>query len=333
MAAQKTFALGMLVWLAASTTAVASDLPNGFFSSGWDANGNAVAPTVNLGILAGASNLSITETTTTTANGVTSVNSANLGPAPTPTPSAPAPSSGTADAFLNFGNSSYVEANALTTGNPQGWFTSPVVEKFYGGVPNAQQRQDFSNAVMNDVQQAYSLSGLNIKLTTDPTVTAAHALSVVSGASYAANANAIGITDVGNSGFSFIDKFGTANSINQLEWAVAHNVTHELMHAFGVAQHDDQTGTYLDSAITPWSLLFDPNARLSPAAVADLQKLNWDTNSNGSTSYGAEMAGPANIDGDQLTGPSPVPEPTTLAFWGLAATALTVRIRTRRRAA
>lgn len=324
MAVEKTLALGALLWIAATSMAAAGELDNSIFSSGWDANGNKFVR--NLG---GLTNVTTT-TTTTNSDGSRTVNSSTIGPATNPTPGGPPGNAAQADAFLNFGNADYAEAKSLTTGNPQGWFTSPVVKNFYGGVPNAQQRQEFTDAVVRDVTRAYKLSGLDIKLTTDPNVNAAHALAVVSGASSTAVPNAIGITDVGNSGFSFIDKFGSATSIDQLQWAIAHNITHELMHAFGVAAHDDQTGAYLDSAITPWSLLLDPNARLSPQAVDDLSNLNWRTNGSGSNTYGAELMGPVNPDGDRQIAPSPVPEPTTLAFWGLAATALTLRVRRRR---
>ena len=105
-------------------------------------------------------------------------------------------------------------------------------------------------------------------LTTDPTVPAHHTLSVVSGLSYAANANAIGITDVGHDGFGFLDKLKLRDRLDELAWAVAHNVSHELMHAFGVATHADPTGTYIDSATATWGLLTDPQSTFSPAPWA-----------------------------------------------------------------
>ena len=42
-------------------------------------------------------------------------------------------------------------------------------------------------------------------------------MSVVSGASYSGNSSAIGITDVGNDGFSFIDKFGSGQ-VSPTNW-------------------------------------------------------------------------------------------------------------------
>jgi hypothetical protein len=44
---------------------------------------------------------------------------------------------------------------------------------------------------------------------------------------------------VGGNGFSFIDKLSYATTPDQLAWAVAHNVAHELMHSFGVAIHPE----------------------------------------------------------------------------------------------
>src|SRR5262249_51245370 len=137
------------------------------------------------------------------------------------------------DAVINLGNAPYAEADSLTTGNGQPWNTSPVVRQAFGGQPDAQQQADFTSTVVQRVEQTFQKSGLSVNLTTDPNAGASHMLSVVAGTSYTANPDAIGITDVGRNGFSFIDKLTYANSVDQLEWAVAHNVTHELMHAFG----------------------------------------------------------------------------------------------------
>src|SRR5262249_25693661 len=140
--------------------------------------------------------------------------------------------SGTPDALLNFGTAPYVEASQLTTGSPQPWYSSQTVQKFYGGqAPTAQQQSDFTNPVLQDVRQTFSLSGVHPNITLDPNAHSNHVLSIVSGASYGPNANAIGITDVGQNGFGFIDKLSYASSLTDLEWAVAHNVSHELMHA------------------------------------------------------------------------------------------------------
>jgi hypothetical protein len=241
---------------------------------------------------------------------------ANTGPTSSPNP--PTPSS--PDAYLNFGTSSYPEQSALAVGTAQPWYDSAAVEKAFGHTPNAQEQQSFINGVVSDVQHTFVASGLTgpntVSLTTDPNASALHTLSIVSGLSYAPNPNAVGITDVGANGFSFIDKFAYASSPDQLEWAVAHNVTHELMHAFGVAIHHDQTGNYLDAATAQWSLLIDPNATLSPATVQDIIAHNIGRNGSTPSAVGAEL-----IDGGEEI-LAPVPEPATIASWGLATTGL-----------
>ena len=104
---------------------------------------------------------------------------------------------------------------SLTSGNPQSWYQQP-------GRPGRLQRHAHRGPAVGlhrrgrcrPSTHAYATpAGLNISLTTDPTQNYAHTLSVVSGASYNANPNAIGITDVGNDGFSFIDKFGQAQEL------------------------------------------------------------------------------------------------------------------------
>jgi hypothetical protein len=230
-----------------------------------------------------------------------------------------------ADAYLNFSGPSYPELSSLTTGNAQPWYDSPIVQKVFGGIPTLTQQTDFINKVFQDIQTTYQSSGINASLTLDPNVPAAHTLSVVSGVHYDPIPGAIGITDVGRNGFSFIDNFSSAQpgQVDQLEWAVAHNISHELMHAFGVAVHHDQTGTFLDAGSANWALLTSPNTMFSPAAVADINAhLNGTASQSGT---GAEQ-----IDGDQML-VQPVPEPATIALWGLGAAA--VAYLSRRRAA
>src|SRR5207248_8020791 len=106
--------------------------------------------------------------------------------------------------------------------------------------------------------------------TTDPGVVANHTISVASGLSYGPNPNAIGITDVGHNGFGFIDKLGYAGDEPTLAWAVAHNISHELMHAFGLSYHPDQTGNYIDAATANWNMLTSPNTTFSPDAAKAL---------------------------------------------------------------
>jgi hypothetical protein len=229
------------------------------------------------------------------------------------------------DALLNFTSSNFLEAAQLATGNPQAWYLSPSVSKAFGGTPTSDQQTSFEQQVLQDVQQTFSLSGLHPSLTLDPTVHAAHTLSVVSGASYGANANAIGITDVGQNGFGFIDKLSYSTNPTDLAWAVAHNVSHELMHAFGVAVHHDQTGNYVDAATASWSLLTNPNTTFSSAAAQDIasQLAQAHSNPTSAVSLGAQVLRPKVrvIDGDQeliVPAPAPVPEPGALAVWSIA---------------
>jgi MYXO-CTERM domain-containing protein len=185
--------------------------------------------------------------------------------------------------------------------------------------------------VLQDVQHTFQLSGMNPTLTTDPTVSALHTISVVSGTSYGANPSAIGITNVGSNGFSFIDKLNYASNPTDLAWAVAHNIAHELMHAFGIGYHPD-SGNYVDAGTASWSLLTDPNAQFGPAATQLLLASQYGTLSSGSvTGLGAEMLNPngTRIDGDEVL-PQAIPEPGAIAVWALAALGGVVLVRRRR---
>jgi hypothetical protein len=221
------------------------------------------------------------------------------------------------------GNAPYADATNLTSGNPQAWYNSPSVTAAFGGTPSSTQEASFVQNVLADIQHTFQISGLNISLTTDPTAPAQHMLSVVSGVSYPSNPNAIGITTVGGNGFGFIDKLAYATTPDQLAWAVAHNVSHELMHALGVGTHPDTTGTYLDAATANWSMLIDPNAKFSPDAVQLIQAAmsGSDSSSGG-------------IEGAQLL-EAPVPEPATIAIWTISALGgiIMVRRKSARRAA
>lgn len=241
-----------------------------------------------------------------------------------------APASNKVDAFINMGAGPYAEASDLAAGNPQAWYNSPSASAVFGGTPTAAEQAQFTSDVLAKVEKTFSQSGLdNFTFTTDPKVPASHMMSVVSGASYTGNSNAIGITDVGNNGFSFIDKLNYASNEDQLSWAVAHNVSHELMHAFGIGSHPDQTGNYIDAGTANWNLLTNPNTTFSPSAVALLQ--NVDASGADAGTIGAEMlksgtfaaqcgctgcqaAQGLSLDGDQ-TLTAPVPEPSTVAVW------------------
>jgi hypothetical protein len=233
------------------------------------------------------------------------------------------------DAFINFTDGPFAQSASLTTGGARAWYESPVVRELYGGTPNAQQQADFTSTVLQRVDQTFRDSGVAVSLTTDPGASAAHTLSVVSNTSYAQNPDAIGITDMGNDGFSFIDKLSYARNVDQLQWAVAHNVAHELMHAFNV-EHHDKTGQFLDAAVASWDTLIDPATVFGPEAVQDLLSQNFRSRFTPAGVFGAQ--GLEHATGTLLIAPSPVPEPTTWLAWGLAvAPAIVYRSRRARR--
>src|SRR5439155_15323318 len=111
-------------------------------------------------------------------------------------------------------------------------------------------------------------------------------ISVVANTSFPSNPNAIGITDVGANGFSFIDKLNYASNPTDLAWAVAHNISHELMHAFGIGYHPDD-GVYVDAGTATWSTLADPNAQFGPSATQLLLASQYGTLSSSSAGLGA----------------------------------------------
>jgi hypothetical protein len=223
--------------------------------------------------------------------------------------------SSTVDAFLNLGAGPYPAQSTLTTGNAQPWYDSPQVASLFGGTPTAQQQQAFDQAVVQDVQQTFQLSGISLNLTDNPNVSAPHTLSVVSNASSLPFPGAIGTTLLGGSGFSFIDvEAQYAQSVNQLEWIVAHNVSHELMLAFGVGENYDKTGNYIDAESIKWSTITSANATFSPAAAQAIQ-----------TSLAAMDADRVIQANAQQIAPAPAPEPMTVLLWGLAGTVVIVR--------
>jgi hypothetical protein len=223
---------------------------------------------------------------------------------PTPQPVTPA------DAFINLGLGPYPEASLITTGNAQPWYDSTQITRFFGGQqPTAQQQTDFGNAILQRVEQTFSQSGVPITLTDNPAVQAAHTLSLVSNTSAAPLADAIGMTELGQSGFSFIDKIaGSAQSLDQLEWIVAHNISHELMLAFGVGENYDHTGNYIDAPVANWAMMTSPGATFSSAAAQALQA--------------GGLSGQSGILGAQVESAQNVPEPATAIVWLVALGAL-----------
>lgn len=219
------------------------------------------------------------------------------------------------DAFINFGSAPYADQTLLTTGNAQPWYSSASVLKAFGHAPSGQEMNDFSQTVLSRVESTFANSGLTIQATTDPNARGAHMLSVVSGLSAASNANAVGITSVGRNGFDLIDKLGYANSADELAWAVAHNVAHELMHSFGGSHHFTPDGKNLDAPISDWSILTDPNTVFSAESVAEM---TYNLRQGGlGMRYGAG-AQMLDADGQELL-IQPVPEPATMALWGAMA--------------
>jgi hypothetical protein len=231
------------------------------------------------------------------------------------------------EAYINMGTGNYAEAGNLTSGGAQAWYNSPSAIQAFGGAPSSSQQSAFTQAVLRDVQQTFQHSGIDLNLTTDPSVAAQHMISVVSGTSYPGNPGAIGITDVGANGFSFIDKLSYASNPTELEWAVAHNVSHELMHALGVAVHADTTGTYLDTGTATWQMLTDPKTKFSPEAIQLIQSAMAGSNGASGSFNGAQQMG--RVEGDQLLA-QPVPEPCTMALWSVTTVGGLAFVRRRR---
>jgi hypothetical protein len=230
-----------------------------------------------------------------------------------------------ADAFINLGTGPYPAAALITTGNSQAWYNSQAITGFFGGQPTDQQRTDFANTVLQRVQQTFQQSGVPVNLTIDPSVPAAHTLSVVSNTTSNSLSSAIGMTELGGNGFNFIDKVaGSVQSVDQLEWVVAHNVAHELMLAFGVPETHDQTGNFIDARNANLSMMLDPQAVFSQGAVQDLLSRNFQESAAGAFNLGAQVLGPLG---------SPVPEPTAMGLWGLAAACMLAGRRARNRRA
>jgi hypothetical protein len=221
------------------------------------------------------------------------------------------------DAFINTGGGPYAQEYPLTAGNAQPWYDSAVASKVYGGTPSLEQRQEFSRDILQRVEATFARSGLNVTLTDQSNVTAAHTLSVVSGTQSPASPSAVGITDIGRSGFTFIDKLSYANSVDELKTAIANNVAHELMHAFGVDRHDP-TGSYIDSAVADWSTMINPNATFSQTAIGELLAKDFSKTDTNQSSAAQQVHGPnctcPMCRGLQLVA-APVPEPSTCVVW------------------
>ena len=241
-------------------------------------------------------------------------------PAPPAASAAPAAPQGMVDALLNFGTGPYSEAGQITTGGAEAWYLSSGVTSLFGGTPNAQQQQNFVSTVAQRVEQTFQLSGVPLTVSTDPNLPAAHVMSIVAGTASAFTPGAIGETDIGRSGFSFIDQIAkSAQNVDQLEWILAHNISHELMLAFGVPEVHDQSGNYIDSTKANINMMLSPTATFSPGAAQALLAQNFLSS--------APMTGTE----PQMIGASPVPEPATIAVWGFVVGAAVVASRRRAR--
>jgi hypothetical protein len=355
MSALKPLALGILVWAASGTVIRADPItwPNNFnwvaYFAGQNGDGGAfpapastsaaapIAPPVSqppfaqlvatptmmppAPMMQAAATVPPAASAAVTVVANAPVMQPNLTPAVSPVPA----SSGPVDAFINLGNGPYALQNAITTGNAQPWYNSSQITSLFGGQPSSQQVQSFDNAIMAHVQQTFSQSGISVTLTDNPNVAALHTISVVSNTASASLSSAIGMTEVGASGFSFIDKSApSAQSVDQLEWIVAHNISHELMLAFGVPENYDQTGNYIDAKVANWAMMVSPTATFSPAAAqAIVQALAAQNTAESTASLGAQL-----INSSEST----VPEPATIALWALAGAALVLSGRRRSRA-
>ena len=259
---------------------------------------------------------SLSDPSATSASGTAPVFLSNYVPATPAAGLAPTPATPlVADANLNLGSGPYPLESTITTGNAQPWYNSSQIASFFGGQPSAQQVASFDNVVMQQVAQTFQQSGVPIALTLNSTDPAAHTLSLVSNTTSNTTPGVIGMTQIGASGFSFIDQEAQfARTLNQLEWIVAHNISHELMLAFGVGENYDQTGNYIDARNANWAMMVDPNATFSQAAAQALQAALSSSNTTGTTG----------VQDAQVIGPQPVPEPTTVACWlaGLSAAAV-----------
>lgn len=226
---------------------------------------------------------------------------------------APAPPMGqaTADAFLNLGGGPYAGEASVTRGGAQVWWNSPQVNRLFGGPPGDQSRTNFEQLVKSRVDRTFALSGVPVTLTTDRSVPAAHTLSLVSNTASPELPIAIGMTQLGGDGFTFIDQAGrVANNVDQLAWIVAHNLAHELMLAFGVPEVHDATGNFIDARNATWRMMTDPNAVFSESAVRDLLSRDFRARNN------------FFLLAAQVIDPAPVPEPATIALWSASTLAV-----------
>ena len=174
-----------------------------------------------------------------------------------------------ADAFINLGSGPYPASSYLASGNPAPWYDSPQVATLFGGTPTAQQIQSFDQAVLQDVQSTFQLSGISVcadRQSERPGP--AHAQPRLERVEprfpgcYRHDQRRRQRLQLHRP-----DRAGLAQSVNQLEWIVAHNISHELMLAFGVPENYDQTGNYMDARMANFAMMISPTSTFSPGAA------------------------------------------------------------------
>lgn len=234
------------------------------------------------------------------------------------------------NANINFDTGYYPDAAGLVnSGTITSWSASPSYTRFLGGNPaTSQDVQAFEQDVLGKVRNIFAQSGLgqvSITANANP-ASAQHTISVIGGATYDGSHDILGMTYVGGSGFSYLNNFqnGMIDSQDKLETALARNISHELMHAFG-GGHVHDTGLWVDSATTTWNSLVspDPNANVFSAEAANniTGLLNGTIGPNLASSASGEhvdgyMINGRHVDGQQIAA-SPVPEPSTWIGFGL----------------
>jgi hypothetical protein len=181
------------------------------------------------------------------------------------------------NAFIDFGSAPYAEAAQIITGTAKPWYQSIQLPRLFGGhAPTGREQSNFIGRVLDFTRKTFTVSGVNVKLslTGTPNVIAPHTMSVVANASSRAFPGAIGTTDVGRNGFSFIDvEAKAAHNLNDLEWIVAHNIAHELMLAFGVTESYDKSGQYVDAAHATYEMMANPDSKFSASASTALNRI------------------------------------------------------------
>ncbi|WZO99712.1 hypothetical protein EP7_001324 [Isosphaeraceae bacterium EP7] len=247
-------------------------------------------------------------------------------------PASSASSSSVPDGFINFTSGPFAQPGSSTNYAAQPWYQSGLVKSIYGGnTPNAAQQAAFSQEVLDRVSTAYQRSGVPASFTLDPNAGAPHTLSVVSTPDSATLGTPVldklGETQIGGNGMTFIDQFHGATSPKQLADAVGENVAHEMMHAFGIAEHHDATGTFIDSGSADPTLLNAADPVFSAAAVQDLLSRNFKNVASGFTMNVAPSITSAQLYASSSA--APVPEPTTILCWTVACLALGLRGRRR----